>query len=36
MIFGSEAPNYQVADLNGDDDISILDVIILIGIILDS
>ena len=35
MIFGAEDVNLQVADLNGDNDVSILDVILLIGMILD-
>ena len=36
MIFGIENINLQTADLNNDGDISILDVIILIGMILDN
>ena len=36
MIFGLEDMNLQTADLNGDNDVSILDVIILIGMILDN
>ena len=36
MIFGIAEPNYQVADINDDGIINVLDVIIVINSILDA